>query len=169
IHRPSGAASSAFGCMSGALNRRSTTAGRVGTAAGLPPASCARAIRDEAIPATNADAVPMNSRRFSCIDHLPMVAETNTVVVWAAHHLPGGFDWMIDDRWRDSVTRREALLTPAGMLAGSLLLRAQLDPRPLDDHRRVPGLAEMMSAFDFEPTCFRQMTLRHYEQMAHGR
>ena len=75
---------------------------------------------------------------------------------------------MIDDRWRDSVTRREALLTPAGMLAGSLLLRAQLDPRPLDDHRRVPGLAEMMSAFDFEPICFAKMTLRNYDDMAHG-
>jgi len=60
------------------------------------------------------------------------------------------------------------LLSLAGMLAGSPLLRAQLDPRPLKDHRRVPGLDEMLSAFDFEPICFANMTLRNYDYMAHG-
>ena len=73
-----------------------------------------------------------------------------------------------DDRWRHSLTRREALLSLAGMLAGSPLLRAQLDPRPLKDHRRVPGLDEMMTAFDFEPICFANMPLASYDYMAHG-
>jgi isopentenyl diphosphate isomerase/L-lactate dehydrogenase-like FMN-dependent dehydrogenase len=66
------------------------------------------------------------------------------------------------------VTRREALLSLAGILAGSPLLRAQLDPRPLKDHRRAPGLDEMLDAFDFEPICFANMTLRNYDYMAHG-
>ena len=73
-----------------------------------------------------------------------------------------------DDRWRHSLTRREALLSLAGMLAGSPLLRAQLDPRPLKDHRRVPGIDEMMTAFDFEPICFANMPLANYDYMAHG-
>jgi 4-hydroxymandelate oxidase len=73
-----------------------------------------------------------------------------------------------DDRWRHSLTRREALLSLAAMLAGSPLLRAQLDPRPLRDHRRVPGIDEMMTAFDFEPICFANMPLANYDYMAHG-
>ena len=73
-----------------------------------------------------------------------------------------------DDRWRHSLTRREALLSLAGMLAGSPLLRAQLDPRPLNAHRRVPGIDEMMTAFDFEPICFANMPLANYDYMAHG-
>src|SRR5436190_6293830 len=79
----------------------------------------------------------------------------------------GGFV-TFDVRWSHSISRRKALLSLAGMLAGSPLLRAQLDPRPLKDHRRVPGLDEMMSAFDFEPVCFANMTLRDYDYMAHG-
>jgi 4-hydroxymandelate oxidase len=80
----------------------------------------------------------------------------------------GGRVSTFDHRWRHSLSRREALLSLAGMLAGSPLLRAQLDPRPLKDHRRVPGLDEMLSAFDFEPICFANMTLRNYDYMAHG-
>jgi 4-hydroxymandelate oxidase len=74
----------------------------------------------------------------------------------------------IDHRWRYSVTRREALLGLAGMIAGSPLLYAQQDPRPLKDHKRIPGLDEMMTAFDFEPICFANMTLVKYDYMAHG-
>ena len=37
------------------------------------------------------------------------------------------------------------------MFAGSPVVRAQRDPQPLRDHRRVPGLDEMLTAFDFEP------------------
>lgn len=74
----------------------------------------------------------------------------------------------IDQRWRQSFTRREALLGLAGILAGSPLLRAQQDPRPLKDHRRALGLDEMLTAFDFEPICFANMTLTNYDYMAHG-
>lgn len=74
----------------------------------------------------------------------------------------------IDDRWKHSLTRREALLSLAGILAGSPLLGAQLDPRPLKDHRRVPGIDEMMTAFDFEPICFANMPRAQYDYMAHG-
>ena len=81
-----------------------------------------------------------------------------------------------ENRWRTSVTRREALLSLAGILAGSPLLygpstalrASQQDPRPLKDHKRVPGLDEMTTAFDFEPVCFSNMTLRNYDYMAHG-
>lgn len=79
-----------------------------------------------------------------------------------------GFVSTIDHRWQHSISRRRALVTLAGVLAGSPLLRAQLDPRGLKDHRRVPGLDEMFSAFDFEPICFANMTLRNYDYMAHG-
>jgi 4-hydroxymandelate oxidase len=75
---------------------------------------------------------------------------------------------MIDRIWEQGMTRRRALAALAGMLAGSPLLRAQLDPRPLKDHRRIAGLDEMLSAFDFEPICFANMTLRNYDYMAHG-
>ena len=74
----------------------------------------------------------------------------------------------IDDRWRHSLTRRQALLSLAGVIAGSPLLNAQHDPRPLTDHKRVPGLDEMLTAFDFEPVCFANMTLINYDYMAHG-
>ena len=53
--------------------------------------------------------------------------------------------------WLESRSRRKALATLGGMLAASPLLRAQLDPYPLSEHRRVLGLDEMMTAFDFEP------------------
>jgi len=74
----------------------------------------------------------------------------------------------IDREWQHGTTRRRALMALAGMLAGSPLLRAQLDPRPLKDHRRALGLDEMLTAFDFEPVCFANMTLRNYDYMAHG-
>jgi 4-hydroxymandelate oxidase len=74
----------------------------------------------------------------------------------------------IEERWRHSVTRREALLSLAGVLAGTPLLGAQFDPRPLKDHKRVPGLDEMVTAFDFEPICFSNMLHARYDYMAHG-
>jgi len=74
----------------------------------------------------------------------------------------------IDNRWRHSVTRREALLSLAGVLAGSPLFGAQFDPRSLKDHKRVLGLDEMFDAFDFEAVCFANMPLAAYDYMAHG-
>ena len=74
----------------------------------------------------------------------------------------------LERRWRVSLTRREALATLATLVAGSPLLPAQLDPRPLKDHRRVPGFDEMVTAFDFEPICFANMPRSSYDYMAHG-
>jgi 4-hydroxymandelate oxidase len=74
----------------------------------------------------------------------------------------------IDHDWRHSLTRREALLSLAGMLAGSPLLGAQHDPRPLAGHTRVPGLDEMMTAFDFEPICFANLPKAASDYMARG-
>lgn len=74
----------------------------------------------------------------------------------------------IDERWHHSVSRRRALLSLAGMLAGSPLLRAQQDPRPLKEHKRVPGLDEMLTALDFEPICFANLPRAAFDYMARG-
>ena len=75
---------------------------------------------------------------------------------------------LLDTRWRHSISRRRALASLAGLLAGSPLLQAQQDPRPLRDHRRVPGIGEMLTAFDFEPVCFGNMSQTNYDYMAHA-
>jgi 4-hydroxymandelate oxidase len=76
---------------------------------------------------------------------------------------------MIENQWRFSMGRRRALASLATMLAGSPLLHAQLDPHGvLTGHKRVPGIDEMTSAFDFEPICFANMTLDRFDYMAHG-
>jgi isopentenyl diphosphate isomerase/L-lactate dehydrogenase-like FMN-dependent dehydrogenase len=66
------------------------------------------------------------------------------------------------------MSRRKALAGMAGMLAGSPLLHAQLDPRPFTQHRRMPGLEEMASAFDFEPVMFANVPQAVYDYTAHG-
>ena len=74
----------------------------------------------------------------------------------------------IEGAWIRSPSRRQALVALGAMLACSPKVLAQLDPRSLKGHRRVPGLGEMMTAFDFEPICFANMPLRLYDYMAHG-
>jgi isopentenyl diphosphate isomerase/L-lactate dehydrogenase-like FMN-dependent dehydrogenase len=74
----------------------------------------------------------------------------------------------IDARWRTSITRREALTSLAALVAGSPLLAAQRDPRPLSDHRRIPGFAEMESAFDFEPVFRGNVPQTVFDYTAHG-
>ena len=66
------------------------------------------------------------------------------------------------------MSRRKALTGIAGILAGSPLLNAQLDPRPYTSHRRAPGLNEMFTAFDFEPVMFANVTQSVYDYTAHG-
>jgi isopentenyl diphosphate isomerase/L-lactate dehydrogenase-like FMN-dependent dehydrogenase len=56
----------------------------------------------------------------------------------------------------------------AGLIAGSPLLHAQLDPRPFSTHRRAPGLSEMFTAFDFEPVMFANVPQSVYDYTAHG-
>ena len=74
----------------------------------------------------------------------------------------------IERRWMSSMSRRKALAGMAGILAGSPLLHAQLDPRPFGQHRRMPGLDEMASAFDFEPVMFANVPQAVYDYTAHG-
>ena len=45
---------------------------------------------------------------------------------------------------------------------------AQSDPRPLSEHRRALSLAEMQTAFDFEPVFFGNVLLPVYDFTAHG-
>jgi len=76
---------------------------------------------------------------------------------------------LIENRWRFSMGRRQALASLATMLAGSPLLHAQLDPHGiLTGHKRVPGIGEMVTAFDFEPICYANMTLERFDYMQHG-
>jgi 4-hydroxymandelate oxidase len=74
----------------------------------------------------------------------------------------------IEQKWAGSVSRRKALAGLAGIVAGSPLLQAQLDPRPFSEHRRTPGLAEMFSPFDFEPIMFSNVRRIDYDYTAHG-
>ena len=74
----------------------------------------------------------------------------------------------VERRWRTSLTRREALASLAALVAGSPLLAAQRDPRPLRDHQRVPGFTEMGSVFDFEPVFFANVPRFVYDYTAHG-
>jgi 4-hydroxymandelate oxidase len=74
----------------------------------------------------------------------------------------------IERRWRRSPNRREALASLATLVAGSPLLAAQRDPRPMADHRRIPGFAEMASIFDFEPVFRANVPQTVYDYTAHG-
>jgi 4-hydroxymandelate oxidase len=71
-------------------------------------------------------------------------------------------------QWQQSISRRKALASLAGLVAGSPLLRAQMDPRPVAQHRRTLGLNEMFSAFDFEPVMFANVPQSIYDYTAHG-
>jgi len=78
----------------------------------------------------------------------------------------------IETRWRQSTSRRKAIVKLARLVAASPLfssaLSAQLDPRPLGEHKRTPGLDEMTNAFDFEPVMFANVPLTVYDYTAHG-
>lgn len=69
-------------------------------------------------------------------------------------------------------SRRRALAKLAAFLAASPLAAAHLagqqDPRPLFEQRRIPGLGEMITAFDFEPVMFANVPLATYNYTAHG-
>jgi isopentenyl diphosphate isomerase/L-lactate dehydrogenase-like FMN-dependent dehydrogenase len=78
----------------------------------------------------------------------------------------------IETTWRRGMSRRTAMTSLAGVVAGSPLfgatLSAQLDPRPLKEHTRLPGFDEMMTSFDFEPLMFANVPLATYDYTAHG-
>jgi 4-hydroxymandelate oxidase len=72
----------------------------------------------------------------------------------------------IEQTWMASRTRRDAFRALAGFFAGSPLLRAQQDP--FRDHSRIPGIEEMVTAFDFEPVAYAKILREPYDFMAHG-
>ncbi|HEX4270315.1 MAG TPA: alpha-hydroxy-acid oxidizing protein, partial [Rhizomicrobium sp.] len=76
----------------------------------------------------------------------------------------------IEQSWLTNPARRAALARLAGLMAGSPIAAAlaQPDPRPLSEHHRVLSLAEMQTAFDFEPVFFGNVVLPVYDYTAHG-
>ena len=72
----------------------------------------------------------------------------------------------LDRDWANSLTRRNAFRAMAGFLAGSPLLRSQQDP--FRDHSRVPGLNELVTAFDFEPVAYAKVPRYAYDYTAYG-
>jgi 4-hydroxymandelate oxidase len=72
----------------------------------------------------------------------------------------------IESRWRSSLTRRDAIRGLAGFLAGSPRLAAQQDT--FRDHSRVPGIDELVTAFDFEPVAYAKLPRQAYDYTAQG-
>ena len=72
----------------------------------------------------------------------------------------------LDQVWANSPNRRNALRAMAGFLAGSPLLRSQQDP--FRDHSRIPGLNELVTAFDFEPVAYAKVPRYNYDYTAYG-
>ena len=78
----------------------------------------------------------------------------------------GGFVGKLERLWRQGVTRRGAIRGLAGFLAGSPLLHSQQDP--LRDHSRVPGMDELVNAFDFEAVAYEKLPRQAYTYTAYG-
>ena len=76
----------------------------------------------------------------------------------------------IERSWLTHPSRRAALARVAGFMAASPLASAvaQIDPRPLGLNHRALGLAEMQTAFDFEPIFFANVPQTVYDYTAHG-
>lgn len=77
----------------------------------------------------------------------------------------------IEKTWAASPSRRKALTRLAGFMAASPIgaAIAQQDPtKPLSAVRRVPGLAEMRTTFDFQPVFESNLLPSVYEYTAHG-
>ncbi len=70
------------------------------------------------------------------------------------------------NHWCTSLTRRDALCGLAGFLAGSPQIAAQQDP--FRDHSRVPGVDELLTAFDFEPVAYAKLPREAYDYTAQG-
>ena len=68
--------------------------------------------------------------------------------------------------WRQGATRRGALRGLAGFLAASPLLRSQQDP--FRDHSRVPGMDELVTAFDFEAVAYEKLPRRAFNYTSYG-
>ena len=77
---------------------------------------------------------------------------------------------MSDIGWLTSPSRRKAMARLAGFMAASPVaaVAAQTDPRPIGEVRRALSLAEMQTAFDFEPVFFGNVQVKTYDYTAHG-
>ena len=77
---------------------------------------------------------------------------------------------MSDIGWLTSPSRRKAMARLAGFMAASPVaaVAAQTDPRPIGEVRRALSLAEMQTAFDFEPVFFGNVPVKTYDYTAHG-
>ena len=65
-----------------------------------------------------------------------------------------------------NISRKRALQCFAGFLAASPLARSQQDP--FRDHSRIPGLNELVTAFDFEPVAWAKLPRADYDYTAYG-
>ncbi len=76
----------------------------------------------------------------------------------------------IEKSWLANPSRRIALARVAGLVAASPVgaAVAQIDPNPFSEHRRALGLAEIQTAFDFEPVFRGNVTQPVYDYTAHG-
>ena len=72
--------------------------------------------------------------------------------------------------WLANPARRVAMTRLAGLMAASPIVSAaaQTDPRPLSQVHRALSLAEMQTAFDFEPVFFGNVPVKTYDYTAHG-
>src|SRR4051812_13778248 len=76
----------------------------------------------------------------------------------------------LEQSWLTNPARRTALARLAGLMAASpiAVAVAQTDPRPPSEVRRAASLAEMQTAFDFEPLFFGNVPVKTYDYTAHG-
>ena len=76
----------------------------------------------------------------------------------------------VERSWLISPSRRAAVTRLAGLVAASPIAAAlaQPDPRPLSQVRRALSMAEMQTAFDFEPVFFGNVPVKTYDYTAHG-
>jgi isopentenyl diphosphate isomerase/L-lactate dehydrogenase-like FMN-dependent dehydrogenase len=76
----------------------------------------------------------------------------------------------IERSWLVNPARRAAMARLAGLMAASPIASAvaEIDPRPLSEHHRVMSLAEVQTAFDFEPLFHGNVLLPIYDYTAHG-
>jgi isopentenyl diphosphate isomerase/L-lactate dehydrogenase-like FMN-dependent dehydrogenase len=81
----------------------------------------------------------------------------------------------IERNWLTNPARRKAMARLAGLMAASPIAaspfsqaKAQPDPKPLSEHRRALSLAEVQTAFDFEPIFYGNVIRSVYDYTAHG-
>ena len=76
----------------------------------------------------------------------------------------------IERSWLTNPSRRAAIARVAGLMAASPIASAaaKIDPRPMGEHRRALSLAEMQSAFDFEPLFFGNVSQSVYDYTGHA-